>query len=162
MKNKLSGFILLTFTLVGVYDKAYSQNEKDNKLLVSKYFEVVINQQKPELLKNIFSEDYVNISIENGKKTRGIKQLYDFLPYLFKAFPDINYTIDQIVAEGDKVVVQATVRGTQKGEFWGYPISNNKINVTEVFFYTVKGGKIVENKRLLDLFQLGKQLKGDK
>jgi hypothetical protein len=80
MKNKLSGFILLTFTLVGVYDKAYSQNEKDNKLLVSKYFEVVINQQKPELLKNIFSEDYVNISIENGKETRGIKQLYDFLP----------------------------------------------------------------------------------
>nr|WP_293838808.1 ester cyclase [uncultured Arsenicibacter sp.] len=160
MKRSKLGFCLLL--LIGWFSlrqEAYCQHEGANKQLVSRYFDVIINQQKPELLGEVFSQDYVYKSLEDGSEIKGIKQLYDFLPYFFKAFPDIHYTIDQIIAEGDKVVVQATARGTQKGDFWGYPASNNKISVTEVFFYTVKGGKITENRRLLDLLHLGQQLK---
>lgn len=158
-RSKLGFALLLLIALFSLEQETYGQNENANKQLVSRYFDVIINQQKPELLGEVFSNDYLFKSLENGSETKGIKQLYDFLPYFFKAVPDVHYTIDQIVAEGDKVVVQATVRGTQKGEFWGYPASNNKISVSEVFFFTVKGGKITENKRLLDLLHLGEQLK---
>lgn len=99
-------------------------------------------------------------NLENGKEHRGLTGLEAFLPYLFKAFPDLHYTIDQMVAEGDKVVVQVTARGTYKGEFWGYPASNNKIKLSEVFFYTLRDGKIIKNRRLIEMATLDKQLKG--
>ena len=160
MKRSKLGFgLLLLIGWFSLRQEAYCQNVEANKQLVSRYFDVIINQQKPELLGEVFSEDFFYKSLEDGSEIKGIKQLYDFLPYFFKAFPDIHYTIDQIIAEGDKVVVQATARGTHKAEFFGYPVSNNKIHVTEVFFYTVKAGKITESKRLLDLLHLWEQLK---
>ncbi len=155
--------VLLVFMLqLFLNQTVFCQHEVANKKLVQRYFAEVVNQQKIDLLKDIFSENYFFKSLEDGSENRGIKQLYDFLPYFFKAFPDINYTVDQIVAEGDKVVVQTTARGTQKGDFAEYPASNNKINVTEIFFFTIKDGKISESRRLLDLLHFGKQLKGEK
>jgi len=66
------------------------------------------------------------------------------------------------VAEGDQVVVQCTGTGTQKADFFSWPASNNKIHFSEIFFYTLKDGKIVANSRLLDLFTVDKQLRGIK
>lgn len=95
-----------------------------NKAVVRRYFEEIVKKQRPELLSEIYAEDYFFHSLENGREGRGLKGLEDFLPYFFKAFPDIHYTIDQMVAEGDKVVVQVTARGTQREEFWGYPLQS--------------------------------------
>ncbi len=153
-------FLIVYFLCLNI--SSFSQNLSSNKQVVKRYFEEVVNKQKVELLREIYSEDYFFHSLEDGSEGKGIKGLEDFLPYFFKAFPDIHYTIDQIIAEGDKVVVQATVTGTHKGEFWGYPPSNNKIKLSEVFFYTLKDNKIIENRRLIDLFHLHKQLTGKK
>lgn len=133
------------------------EEEVANKAMVRRYFEEIVNQQKPELVREVVAEDYFFHSLEDGSEG-GIRELEEFLPYFFKAFPDIHYTIDQMVAEGDQVVVQVTAQWTQKGEFWGYPPSNNKLNISEVFFYTLKDGKIIGNRRLADLYHLDKQL----
>jgi len=140
----------------------FAQTPESNKVVVRRYFEEIINKQKPELLTEVFSQDYFFHSLEDGYENRGIKQLQDFLPYFFKAFPDLHYTIHQIVAEADKVVVHVTASGTQKGEFWGYPAANNKIKISEVFFFTLNDNKIIENRRLADMFNLDKQLAGKK
>jgi len=159
MKTKLFfNIVSVILSLTGLAIETYAQHISENKAVVRQYFELVINQQKPDLLREIFAEDYLFHSLEDGSKGRGLEGLEDFLPYFFKAFPDIHYTIEEIVAEGDQVVVQAKARGTHKGEFMGYPPSNNKINVSEVFFYTLKKGKIIENRRLIDLFNLYQQL----
>jgi len=137
---------------------SYGQDEASNKAVVQRYFEEVINQQQPHLLEEIYAEDYYFLSLEDGREGRGLKGFKEFLPYFFKAFPDIHYTVDQLVAEGDKVVAQVTARGTHRGEFWGYPPSHNRVEVTEVFFYKFRGGKVIENRRLIDLHKLYQQL----
>jgi steroid delta-isomerase-like uncharacterized protein len=147
--------------------EVYCQNDidyqklADNKAVVTRYFEEVVNKQKPELLREIYAEDYLFHNLENGNEGLGLEGIEAFLPYFFKAFPDIHFTIDQLIAEGDKVVAQVTVRGTHKDEFWGYSTSNNTIKISEVFFYTLRDGKIIENRRLTDMFSLDKQLKGE-
>lgn len=154
--------ITLFVTLSGCFlCQAAAQETQKNKEVVKRYFEEVVNQQRPEILREIVAEDYFFKSLESGNEGRGIEGLEKFLPYFFKAFPDIHYTIDQLIAEGDQVVVQVTVTGTHKGEFWGYPPLNNQIKISEVFFYTLEDGKIIKSSRLVDLFHLFQQLKGE-
>jgi steroid delta-isomerase-like uncharacterized protein len=154
----MSKLHLILFLCVTLAHISYGQEEVSNKAVVQCYFEEVINKQQPHLLEEIYAEDYYFLSLESGSEGRGLKEFKEFLPYLFKAFPDIHYTIDQLVAEGDEVVAQVTVRGTHQDEYWGYPPSNNRIEVTEVFFYKFRDGKIIENRRLINLHKLYQQL----
>ena len=64
----------------------------------------------------------------------------EVLPYFFKAFPDFPVTIEQIISEGDNVVLQATATGTQMSDFANYSVSNpnNKFNISEVWFFKSK------------------------
>jgi steroid delta-isomerase-like uncharacterized protein len=111
------------------------------------------------LLKDIFAEDYHFTNLLDGGTNQGIKQLYDFLPYMFKAIPDVRFNLDIIVAEDDRVVAECTATGTHKGEFFGFPASGNAINVKEIFIYTLKDGKIVSNKGMLNLSGMQEQMK---
>ena len=160
MKKSFLKAVLALLLLFCLTWEANAQETTKNKEVVRRYFEELINQQRPEIFREIYAEDYLFHNLENGQEQRGLTGFEAFLPYFFKAFPDIHYTIDQMVAEGDKVVVQVTARGTHMGEFWGYPASNNKIHLSEVFFYTLRDGKIIENRRLIDMATLDKQLKG--
>ncbi len=80
------------------------------------YLKEVVNNQRLELLPKIFSESYVFHGM-NGKDGYPVKNNYlkPFLISLFNAFPDLHYTIDNIIAEGDKVAVSCTASGTHKG-----------------------------------------------
>jgi predicted ester cyclase len=60
------------------------------------------------------------------------------------AFPDVNYTIDDILAEGDKTVIRCTIRATHKGTFMGIPATGKRIVVKGVEIDRIAGGKIVE------------------
>ncbi len=130
-----------------------------NKITAKRYFEEVVNHQRLDLLKEIFTDDTL---IKNGKEISQIKEKENFLPYFFKAFPDINYRIDEIVAEGDKVVVQATAKGTHKAEFLGYQPLGNKIEMKEVFIFKMEKGKIKSAFGLPDRYNLEQQLKAKK
>lgn len=142
---------------------AQSENDSeqlDNIKSVPKlYFEEAVNNQRLELLLKIFSEDYVSHGMD-GKDTYPIKDntLKPFLMLLFSAFPDLHYTIDNIIAEGDKVAVSCTARGTHKGEFLGVPASGNKIMYKEIFIYKINKGKLVEGWVVVDVAGLKEQL----
>ena len=60
------------------------------------------------------------------------------------AFPDVNYSIDDILAEGDKTVIRCTLRATHKGTFMGIPATGKQIVVKGVEIDKIVGGKIVE------------------
>ena len=61
------------------------------------------------------------------------------------AFPDIHWTVDSIVSEGDKVAVQLTSTGTHTGgPFWGFPPTNKKRRMTQHIFIWIADGKIAE------------------
>jgi len=61
------------------------------------------------------------------------------------AFPDLHFTFEDLIAEGDKVVVRWTSRGTQQGELMGIPPTGKQFSATGIEIYRLEGGKIVEH-----------------
>ena len=74
------------------------------------------------------------------------------------AFPDIHLTIDEIIAEGDKVVVRWTLTGTQRGIWRGIPATGNAVKWNATDIYTVSNGKIASLVRAADNLVWLKQL----
>ena len=75
-----------------------------------------------------------------------------------EAFPDTQYIINQLVAEGDIVAVRVTRTGTHKAEYHGIPPTGKRIILVLAFFYRLSGGNIVEALPYSDLLVLYQQL----
>lgn len=151
----LASVISCTRKISGV-NSTSTNNIASNKAVASKYLEEIINHQRVDLVKEVFTDD---VQVINGKESGHLKRMETFLSTFYKAFPDINYTVDDIVAEGDKVVIRATVKATHKGEFWGYQPLGNKLDIREIFFFTMENGKVKSHSGYPDMFKLDKQLK---
>lgn len=84
-------------------------------------------------------------------------------PLFYGAFPNYTHTIEDIIAEGDKVVVRCTCRGTQKGEFKGIPPTGKDFEYGEIIIFRLTDGKIeevwVQEDELWMMQQLGMELK---
>ena len=73
-------------------------------------------------------------------------------------FPDLHRTIDDLVAEGDKVVVRQTIRGTHRGEYLGVPPTGKPVTFTAVAIFRLADGRIVESWILRDDLSILQQL----
>lgn len=144
------------FCLLLLFENSNSQNTDSNKEVVRRYFEVVVNEQNLELLNTVFADSFrSHILTDNAQENNMIESQKEFLTYLFNAFPDIHYTISDLIEEGDKVVARVMLPATHKGEFWGYDASGNKIGyLSEIFFYRFENGKVVEQWVQFDLHNL--------
>ena len=109
-----------------------------NKTIVRTIFEQVLNKRKTELLKDLVDDEYTNP--RGGKGHEGF--LLAIQP-LFNAFPDIAWTIEDIVAEGNTVMVRVIWRGTHQGQFTKYPASGKSITNEGMSVYKLKNGKVV-------------------
>ena len=126
---------------------------ENNKALVRRYFEDAWNKHNPSMVESIFSADFVDRSpdVPGIPHTRdGLKQ---FISLYLRAFPDASITIEDQLAEGDRVVTRWTGRGTQTGQFMEMPPSGKRVAVQGVQIDRLSGGKIVESWTLFD--QLG-------
>ena len=93
----------------------------------------------------VIDELYATDTIQHsstGRDIRGIKNYKQHVSEFSSAFPDLHFTIDDMVAEGDKVAVHLTGTGTNKGAFRGIPPTNKKVG--EIQIDRVVGGKFVE------------------
>ena len=77
---------------------------------------------------------------------------------LYTAFPDLKWTIEDMIAEGDKVVVRFRASGTQKGAFQGIPPTGRQIIMTGAAIYRIAGGKIAEDWAFMDALSIMRQL----
>jgi steroid delta-isomerase-like uncharacterized protein len=73
-------------------------------------------------------------------------------------FPDIQWTLEEMVAEGDKVAARFTMRGTHRGTFFGVPPTGKAIQVQAMNLYRLSGGKFVEERGQPDLLSLLQQI----
>lgn len=71
----------------------------------------------------------------------GLKQI---LTTMRSAFPDLKVTVQDVIAEGDKVVQRRTFEGTHRGEFFGIPPTGKTVSVGQIIVSRIAGGKIVE------------------
>lgn len=148
--------------LLFLFENSYCQSTTKNKEAVKRYFEEVVNKQKLELLETVFADSFrTHILLDNTLQRNSLKSQKEFLTYLFNAFPDIHYTINDLIEEDNKVVARTALTATHKGEFWGFEASGNKIEyLSEIFFFRFEKGKAVETWVQFDLHNLYKIIGG--
>ena len=159
----ITNSILLVFTLMSI-QSGICQTQPKNKEIARFYFEEVVNKQRLYLLNKVFADSFrVHILVDSTENKGTIATQRDFLKYLFKAFPDIRYSIGDIIEEGDRIAMRVIFSATHRDEFWGYPPKENRIKyLSEIFFFRFDNSKVVESWVQFDLHNLYKQLKGEK
>lgn len=80
------------------------------------------------------------------------------LAQIFGGLPDASVSVDEEIAEADKVALRWTLRGTHKGELLGIPPTNRSVELTGITFYRIIGGKVVEEKGIGNTLGLLRQL----
>jgi len=93
-----------------------------------------------------------------GVDIHGVKDYKKSEGKVFSAFPDLHATIDDMVAEGDKVACRWTLTGTHKGEFMGIPPTNKKVTMWVITIVHIADGKFVEEWERYDTLGLMRQL----
>ncbi|MGW3208156.1 ester cyclase [Streptomyces sp. NPDC001135] len=88
----------------------------------------------------------------------GVQALKQVWTVLLGAFPDIHVAVEDVIAEGDKVVARNTVTGTHRGEFRGVPPTGRSVTYGEIFIFRFQGGRIAEIWGVVDLFSQMRQL----
>jgi steroid delta-isomerase-like uncharacterized protein len=125
--------------------KPAAQNEtlEQNKALARRVLEEAASQQKPELLDELFASDYVLHDPANPM-VHDRETFKQFLGGHYTAFPDVKWTIEDVVAEGDRVVVRWTLTGTHKGPLLGIPPTGKQVKMWGISIYRIADGKIAE------------------
>lgn len=77
---------------------------------------------------------------------------------LLRAFPDIHVTVEDLIAEGDKVVARNSVTATNQGEYMGRPPTGKSITYNEIFIVRIAGGRIAETWGVVDVLSQMRQL----
>jgi steroid delta-isomerase-like uncharacterized protein len=86
---------------------------------------------------------------------RAFKQVW---AVLLRAFPDLHVAVEDVIAEGDKVVCRNTVTGTHQGEYRGLPPTGRSVTYNEIFILRFAGGRIAEIWGVADVFSQMRQL----
>jgi steroid delta-isomerase-like uncharacterized protein len=131
---------------------------EDNKAVLHRYFEDVWNQGRLDLLDELVSPSYENHDPAVPGLPRGPQGLQPIIAGFRAAFPDLHMTIEDQIAEGDKVVTRYTMRGTHQGPFMGLPPTGKQMTVSGIQIERVVQGQIVEHWRKSDDLGMMQQL----
>jgi steroid delta-isomerase-like uncharacterized protein len=131
---------------------------EQNKALVRQMVEEMFNRGNISVADKFLAPDFVEREeLPPGipRDREGVKQL----TAMFRsAFPDFKATIDDIIAEGDKVVIRQTWSGTHKGEFMGIPPTGKRVSIGVIDIIRMAGGKGVEHWGQMDNMRMMQQL----
>ena len=118
----------------------------DNREIVERYYERVFNGRELDAIGEYWADQEM---VE--RMTRGCLTYFD-------AFPDLHISIDEVIAEGDRVFVRTTVTGTHDGEYKGIARTGRNVAADCAEVYRLDGGKIVGYWCLLDVAGLMRRL----
>jgi steroid delta-isomerase-like uncharacterized protein len=128
----------------------------ENRRLLERFYEEVMSGGNLAFIDEYCSADYVDHDDDLPAPGReGLKQHVEMIR---RGFPDTQVTVEDIVAEGDKVAVRTTARGTHMGEFMGVPPTGKQITISGMDITRFSEGKIVEHWGLVDAMAMMQQL----
>lgn len=127
-----------------------------NKAIVRRYIEQILNNQQHDLVDEFFVDTVELHGV--GPSIIGRSAVVEWLAMFAAAFPDWHTTIDDMVAEGDKVVVRTTSNGTHQGEFEGLPATGKPLTQYSITIFRLTNGKIVEARLQTDMLSMMQQL----
>jgi predicted ester cyclase len=128
---------------------------EENKAIVRKVFEEVFNKGNVATVDQLFAPNFVvhldypsNVPVPSEYQ-QSLEELKQFVSQFRTTFPDLYYTVELQIAEGDMVATRSTARGTHSGEYRGLsykgiPPTGKQVMWTEVQIFRIADGMIVE------------------
>jgi steroid delta-isomerase-like uncharacterized protein len=116
---------------------------EDNKAIVRRAYDA-INRNDLDALDEMVDSDITDHDPAPGQGP-GLEGVKQYFSSLHTAFPDVQMSVDYMVAEGDKVVARVSVSGTHQGEFLGIDPTGNQVAITGLDVLRIVDGKIVEH-----------------
>jgi len=124
-----------------------------------RFYEKVFHQSNVTTIDEVMAPNFVNHSASQLGLTGGdIQHVTQFVSMALQAFPDLHYTVEELITEGDKIVARLTISGTQQGAFMGMPPTGKHATISDVEIFRITGGKAVENWVQADFLGLVQQL----
>jgi predicted ester cyclase len=127
---------------------------EENKALVRRFVTEIFEQGRPEAIDQLCTDDFVR---HNGGDTDR-EALKAAQSRVGQALADVRFTIDDEIAEGDRVAVRLTASARQVGEFMGMQPSNRAYEIGEIHIFRVRDGKVAEHWHQFDSAGMLKQL----
>ncbi len=131
-------------------------SSENNKLLAQQIWEEIWHQGQLSRIDELFTTNFVRH--DPGRELHGTEQNRQFISSMRAAFPDLHYSVEDQIAEGDKVVVRYRFQGTHLGPFQGMPPTGTQVVYTGILIYRVADNKIAEQWTEFDLLGLLRQL----
>ena len=128
-----------------------------NKGIMHRFTEF-INTASEKLATELISANAIFYVPGQSEPMRGPTGYLAIIGMMRSGFPDIQWTLEEMIAEGDKVAARFTMRGTHQGTFFGVPPTGNKIQVQAMNFYRLSDGQFVEEYGQPDLLALLQQI----
>ena len=115
-----------------------------NKALFRRFIEEVMNSKNPDKMDILIGENWVDHNPPPGTAP-GLEGMKQMMGMFFAAFPDLQVTVDQLIAEGDIVAGRMITTGTHQGEFMGIAAKGKRMTISEMHMVRIENGKAVEH-----------------
>lgn len=142
--------------------RAQAKLEEQTTEFVKHYFEE-LNKGKEEILNETCAPEYLFYSPSVNPKPMSREETADLIKMILGAFPDVNWRIEKLFVVGDTAIIWYSFTGTHQGEFAGIPATGNQVKGSSIVLWTLKDGKIIEEREEADILgfmqQLGMELK---
>ena len=129
---------------------------EQNKAIARRLLDALWNQQDFAVVDGFLASDYDGHSSTEFQGPDGAKE---FVPKLCTAFPDFQFTVEDQIAEGDRVATRWSMQGTHIGEFQGMPATGRQMSISGITIFRIANDKVIEgwtNEDLLGFYhQLG-------
>ena len=116
--------------------------EEQNEVMIRQVLEL-INDRNLDAAFEFYAPDYIYHG-PGGQELRGRDGIRGLWTAFLTGFPDLRSSVDDVILEGDKLVLRWTIQGTHTGEFNGIPPSNNQISLSVTEIFRIADGQLVE------------------
>jgi predicted ester cyclase len=128
-----------------------------NKALMHRVYEEGFSQNNLDVLDELIASDFTDHNPNPGQGP-GLEGLKQFISSMHTALPDLQVNVEDMIAEGDKVVARLRISGTHQGEFMGIAPTGNQVTFTGIDILRIADGKVVEHWGNVDELGMLRQL----
>lgn len=132
--------------------------EAENKELVRRSNDKIWGAGDLEILEEYVAEDYIEYNTASPEPIRGPEGYRANVQMVRAAFPDLDVTTEDLIAEGDKVVTRYTLTGTHEGELMGIEPTGKRVEIEGISIGKIEDGKVVEGWSNIDVMGMMQQL----
>jgi predicted ester cyclase len=135
---------------------------ENNKRIINRFFDEVWNQRKLEIADDLFDNDCHTFQLRSGELAnstpRGPESIKHHIAEWLIGFPDLSFTVEQMIAEGDRVSTLLVMDGTHTGQWLGIPPNGKRVNIRMMTIHRLTSCKIIEDWVIVESLGFFQQL----